>query len=227
MIARNPKEHGANVTRWTSPAGGAPDGGDWCEAIAVSVKTLALTIGDVAGHGSPVAELMSVMRATVLQAIADIAVPSEVLSVANDLALTWGGDGILVTAIVAIVDFRRRTLTFANAGHPPPLLYTASAHAFLVHPPADLPLGVFPRFRAANYVVSLPDDALLTLYTDGVTEHARDLIRGEAELVEAVRFVHPRPELDSAREIAGHVFATARGDDDAAVLAVRLAPTEG
>jgi serine phosphatase RsbU (regulator of sigma subunit) len=227
MIANSPKQHGTNVTRWSSPAGDAPDGGDWCEAIAVSVKTLALTIGDVAGHGSAVAGLQAAMRASVVQAMADIAVPSEVLAVANDLALTWGGDGILVTAIVAILDFRRHTLTFANAGHPPPLLYAAGTHAFLEHPPADLPLGVFPRFRAANYVVSLPIDALLTFYTDGITEHDRNPIRGEAELVEAVRFVCARPELDAAREIAGHVFATARGADDAAVLAVRLASTDG
>lgn len=226
MIAHDPNPRGTNVTRWTSPAGGSPDGGDWCEAIAVSVKTLALTIGDVAGHGSPVASRMAAMRASIIQAMADIAVPSEVLSVANDVALTWGGDGIIVTAIVAIVDFRLRTLTFANAGHPPPLLYAAGAHAFLEHPPADLPLGVFPRFRAANYVVSLPPDALLTLYTDGVTEHARDLIRGEAELVDAARYAYARPELGAAGEIADHVFANTRGDDDAAVLAVRLPPTD-
>ena len=85
---------------------------------------------------------------------------------------------------------------------------------------------MFPRFRAANYVVSLPPDALLTFYTDGVTEHSRDLIRGEAELVDAVRLVCARPEVDAAREIAGHVFSSGRGADDAAVLAVRLAPSD-
>jgi len=60
------------------------------------------------------------------------------------------------------------------------------------------------------------------LYTDGVTEHARDPIQGEVELVRAARFVYERPELDATQGIASLVFATARGDDDAAMLALRL-----
>jgi serine phosphatase RsbU (regulator of sigma subunit) len=223
MIESLPEHRFANVTAWSSPAGGALAGGDWCEVIAVAVQTLVLTIGDVSGHGRSVVEPMIAIRTAVVQSIHDIQVPSEVLSVANDVALTWG-DGILVTAIVAVVDCRLRTLTFANAGHPPPLLFAAGSHAFLKHAPADIPLGVFPGFQAATYVVSLPSDALLTLYTDGVTEHARDPVRGEEELVEAARFVCNRPDLDAARAIAFHIFTSKRGVDDAAVLALRLMP---
>ncbi len=223
MIADRSQPDGTSVTAWSSPAGGAVEGGDWCESVALSTEMLVLTIGDVCGHGEAVSRPMAVIRAAVLKSIRDSRVPSDVLAVANGVAWSMG-EGLLVTAIVALVDFRLHTLTFANAGHPPPLLFTDRSHAFLESRPADLPLGVFPSFRAANYVVTLPGDALLTFYTDGVTEHARDPIRGEAELVAAARLAYDRPERDAAHVIASHVLTDVRGNDDAAALVVRFAP---
>ncbi|MGB8265446.1 MAG: PP2C family protein-serine/threonine phosphatase [Candidatus Velthaea sp.] len=214
------------VTSWSSAAGRARHGGDWCEVVPVSEHAVVLSVGDVAGHGAAVAGTMAVMRESLLRAIHDIHVPSDILSAINGTALRHGG-GALVTAIVALVDSRRRTLTFASAGHPPPLMSTGDRHAFLAHLPADLPLGVFPYHRAANYVLTLPSDALLVLYTDGITEHDRDPVRGEAELVEATRVVYARPELHAARAIADHVLAKKRGTDDAATIALRMMPAGG
>ena len=37
MIESNPRQRVTNVTAWNSPAGGAFAGGDWCEAVAVSL----------------------------------------------------------------------------------------------------------------------------------------------------------------------------------------------
>lgn len=214
----------ASVSVCNSPAAGAQAGGDWCAVIPITDDLLALTIGDVSGHGAVVAGMMAAMRASVLRACYDLDVPSDVLSVANGVAATLG-DGLSVTAIVALVDRRRGTLTFANAGHPPPLLLTGDGNAFLARSPGDLPLGVFPQHDAANYVIALPSDALLVLYTDGITEHARDAIAGEEDLVGATRLAYGLPRHDVARAIMERMFATGRGDDDAAVLAVRATST--
>jgi serine phosphatase RsbU (regulator of sigma subunit) len=209
-----------HVSVYRSAANGARAGGDWCEIRSISDETFALTIGDVAGHGKAVADTMAIMRAAIMCAIDDTRVPSGVLSLANEVALNWG-DGILVTAIVAFVDRRLQTLTFANAGHPPPLLLTADGHAFLGEPPADIPLGLFPNYCAANYVVALPTDAIVAFYTDGITEHNRDPIGGEAELVEAARFAYARTEINVARSIIRQIFAKGRGGDDAAAIGLR------
>jgi serine phosphatase RsbU (regulator of sigma subunit) len=98
----------------------------------------------------------------------------------------------------------------------------SAEHAFLKHADADLPLGVYVRHQAANYIVALPSDGLLVLYTDGLTEHDRDPIRGEDELVEAARWAYDRPLLDPARAVAAYVLHRARGTDDAATLVLRL-----
>jgi serine phosphatase RsbU (regulator of sigma subunit) len=212
-----------NVSLLNSPAGNARYGGDWCDALAVSDDALALTIGDVSGRGESAAETMEIMRAAVLSNIDENAQPSEVLSVANTVAYSRRS-GLIVTAIVAILNRRRRTLTFANAGHPAPLIMTPSLHGFLAQDVGDLPLGIFPKHRAADYVVALPTDALIVLYTDGVTEHERDILRGERALVEACRAAYDGHVPDLATAIAEHVFQECRGHDDAAVTALRELP---
>jgi serine phosphatase RsbU (regulator of sigma subunit) len=210
----------ANVTIWSSPAAGAKDGGDWCEAVVISDDLIALTVGDVAGHGEKVAGTKETMRSSLLWAIQDIRAPSEILSLANSVALNHNDD-VIVTAIVAFLDRRRRTLTFANAGHPPPLMLTRNSQTLLEYPPADIPLGIYPRYRATDYLIAVPPDALLVLYTDGITEHERDPIGGELELIAAARALFEQPAIDSAQAIVEHVMQTLPLLDDSAVMAVR------
>jgi serine phosphatase RsbU (regulator of sigma subunit) len=213
------------ATRWNSPAGQAAAGGDWCDVVAVDEGILALTVGDVSGHGESAAATMDLLRAIIVEAVqAGPRAPSTILATANSQAYN-GGEGIIATAIVGFLDQRRRTFTFASAGHPPPLVFSGSRHAFLSHSPGDLPLGIFPLHHAAVYALALPPDVLLTLYTDGVTEHKRNLLTGERELARACRHAYERPDLDAAHCIAEHVFRTGRGSDDAAVLAVRTWPS--
>jgi serine phosphatase RsbU (regulator of sigma subunit) len=212
----------ARVTISNTPIGDAPFGGDWCDALELSEDVMALTVGDVSGHGTPVASTMTALHAALMSALRDTCDPAAVLATANDFAGSYG-HGVIATAIVAFLNRRLRTLTFANAGHPPPLLISDPGHAYLEHAPADVPLGVVRRYRAANYVVALPLDAMLVFYTDGVTEHERDPIRGEFELAAAARIVYGRPELDDAGAIVRRVFRNGKALDDVAVMAVRTA----
>jgi serine phosphatase RsbU (regulator of sigma subunit) len=213
------------VTVWNSPALDARAGGDWSEMFAIATDVVGLTIGDVSGHGAAVAATMKAMSAAVVAALRDVRVPSDALATANIVAHDLCA-GVVVTAIAAVLDHRLGTLTFANAGHPPPLLVTSSGHAFLTQTSADLPLGIFSRYRAADYVIALPPDALVVFYTDGVTEHDRDPIVGELELVAATQRAHRRRHLNDARAIAREVFVGGRGTDDAAAIALRTPPTD-
>jgi serine phosphatase RsbU (regulator of sigma subunit) len=223
LVRAVPNSLKRDVSLLNSPAGSARRGGDWCEALAISEDSIALTIGDVSGHGESAAETMEIVREAVLSGILENLRPSNVLSVANTVAYSQLR-GIIVTAIVAVVNRRLHTLTFANAGHPPPLMMTPGRHGFLTRAVGDLPLGVFAKQHAAEYVVKLHADALIVLYTDGVTEHERDLLRGERELVEACRAAYECREPDLARVIAEHVFQNNRGHDDAAVIAMLEVP---
>jgi serine phosphatase RsbU (regulator of sigma subunit) len=213
----------ASVDMWTSPASGARDGGDWCDTVSLSERELALTVGDVSGHGDAVAGIKSTIRRSVLHEMQRTRLPSDVMACANGVVCANARDSI-VTAVVGFFDGSARTLTFANAGHPPPLLVTDERHGFLTRPHANLPLGVFSRHATTNTVVTLPAGAIVVVYTDGVTESARDPIKGELDLIEAARLAYDRPESDAALAIANHVFAAGRGLDDAAILVLRTWP---
>lgn len=221
LTLRSGRPLDVNVTLWNSPADGGLAGGDWCDVVQVSEDETVFTIGDVSGYGESVAGVMEDMRASVLRALHPASVPSSILAHANSVAVN-DYDHTIVTAIVAIFNHRLHTLAFANAGHPPPLLLVGDRHAFLEHPPADLPLGIYPNYIAANYVIALPRDVLIVFYTDGIPEHERDPIQGETELAQAVRRAYERPESGAASLVAGDIFRNSRGHDDAAVMALRV-----
>jgi serine phosphatase RsbU (regulator of sigma subunit) len=214
----------AEITRWSSPAGNARSGGDWCDALRLSEDVLVLTVGDVSGHGEAASGTMHVVRSAIVKAIRSGRNPSETLCIANDLAYARAG-GVIITAIVGVLDLRQRTFAYANAGHPPPILLFEREHRFLKQARADLPLGIFLHHHCADHVEHLADDSLLVLYTDGITEHARDLLLGELELAQSSRRAYDEPESETARNIAGRVLRELRGDDDAAVLTVRTRPS--
>ncbi len=221
MTAQNARTIDVRATVWSSPAGDASAGGDWCEVIEISDHLVGVTIGDVSGHGEPVAEAMALMRASVARSLRYGSAPSQALQTANAIACAIDG-GTIVTAVVAIVDKSSATLTLANAGHPPPLMLTADRHAFLQQSPGHVPLGLFDRSEAGDQLFELEPSALLVFYTDGITEYRRDPIGGEAELLHAARVAFDQPTLNDAYAIARLVLAGGQSTDDAAAIGLRI-----
>lgn len=205
---------------FNSPAGGVPYGGDWCDAFPIGPECIAISIGDVAGHGEPAAQTMRLLRSAVAGTMYAGFTPSDALYAANSVAYASAG-GVIVTAMVGVFNLRRHTLTFASAGHPAPLLTTANAAGFLLSPVVDLPLGIFPKYGFADHVVAVPEQSLIVFYTDGIVEHNRDILRGEMELVAISRAVHGLGVSDAALAIADRVFRLGRGLDDAAIVTLR------
>ncbi len=152
-------------TDWV-PAGAV--GGDWYDFIPLPDGRVAIVLADVSGKGMPAALLMSAVRG-ILRSLAPIASgPGEVLARANQLLLDDAPTGRYVTMIYSVLDPARRTLTFASAGHPWPLL----CHGDQVRPlytDAGLPLGLLPS-QFTEHTVTLCRDFRLLFYTDGISE---------------------------------------------------------
>lgn len=209
-----------SVNMWSSPAEGSRLGGDWCDAHRLSDTHVALAVFDVAGHGEAAAATMQALRSVLFTAMRSGVGPSAILSLANAVAYARS-EGLIVTALVGILDGRRSEFTFASAGHPPPLLMSADGFRYCSKPLGDLPLGIFPKLDIELQTFSVLPDGLLVLYTDGLVEHNRDLARGELELAQATRAVYGVPTLHIAKSIAQRMFESGRGNDDAALIAVR------
>jgi serine phosphatase RsbU (regulator of sigma subunit) len=211
---------GAALTIWNAPAGNHQAGGDWCEVFAISDHVLAFSIGDVCGHGVGASNEMVAMREIIDVTTREFCDPADVLKRANVVACRHER-AVPVTAVVALLDTVANTLTFANAGHPAPLTVGPDGHVFLERYPADVPLGIGGEHTAISHVIDVPPRTLIVFYTDGVTEHERDPIKGEKQLRAAATHAYGKPRSNAAQTIVRQILAKSPAADDVAILTVR------
>ena len=192
-------------------------GGDWCEAFVAGDGVIALSIGDVCGHGKNKYSTMIAVRKAVHDAARRGLDPAQTLIEAHRF-LRGYDPGEYATALFGYLHVKRRTLTFANAGHPSPLVSSPDRTAYLEYPDYDLPIGIEDAFGPVLREVRIPEDALLVLYTDGVTERDRTPLQGEAELRDAAIFAYNFSSLPSAEVIERQMNLSGSNRDDVAIL---------
>jgi hypothetical protein len=144
----------------------------------------------------------------------------------------------IVTCQYMVYDAWSRQLSFANAGHAPPLLAVDGTVRELEITEVGHPLGVSAKGMHADLVfkeetLELPPGATLILYTDGLVDRrpVRDSGTpplGDDEALELVRDKVAKLSGESVEEIADAATAAVPGDidDDMAVLVVRSAGPE-
>jgi GAF domain-containing protein/anti-sigma regulatory factor (Ser/Thr protein kinase) len=160
-------------------------GGDWYDAFDLDGRRVLLTVGDVTGHGLEASIVMGKLR----HAINIVAMyepnPVRILDAAEEILLRRY-PGSVATAFVAIYDADRRTITYANAGHPYPILRRADGSLKELEA-EGLPLGLrAARPNVKSVTESIDGASLIALYTDGLTEATRDTVAGERTLREAL-----------------------------------------
>lgn len=216
--------NGACISTRVLPARDSSRSADWCDVFVISEDIVALSVGDVCGHGDERYETMVAIR----QAIRDLAAlaldPATILARANRIVRERFAD-LTATALVAFLDTRSAYATFANAGHPPPLLVTSGGAHYEIAPIADLPLGVEDDLTSLTHVVQTPPRTLLVLYTDGVTEHERLPLLGEAQLLDAASSAYWNPLSPTALAIQERMIPRGTNRDDAALLTAWLPRT--
>lgn len=194
-------------------------GGDWYHAENLPEGTVALAVGDVAGHGLDAANGMAHLRfALVAWLSIGLREPDVILAHMNRLCVQLGLTG---TAVFGVYDPAPRRLSWSRAGHPPPLLSRAGAADELPLPPGLL-LGADADARySAVATALLPGDVVL-FYTDGLVERrsadpARLLEPVKRVLAEATAASSP----DALHRLRGPLHRPSP-DDDTCTLAVRV-----
>jgi phosphoserine phosphatase RsbU/P len=163
-----------------------PVGGDWYDYISLAGGRVAIVLADVSGKGMPAALLMSAVRGMVRSLAPLASGPSEMLASVNRILLDDSVTGRYVTMIYAVLDPANRTLTFASAGHPWPLLCHGTDVRPL-HTDAGLPLGLLPC-DFTEHTVKFCYDFRLLFYSDGISEalNREDQEFGRARLMQFV-----------------------------------------
>lgn len=195
-------------------------GGDWYDAFMLEGGRIALSMGDVAGHGVEAAVTMGVMRQAIRAAALESHGPKDVLAHADRVVMMEHAHP-MITALFGIYNPHTRELTYALAGHPPPILLHADGTLSVLNGSGP-PLGVaFDEVLLDDRRVTLQPGATVIFFTDGLIEYGRDVIRAEQRLhdvLSARRFLH---EPNPAQAIIDEVLDAAQ-TDDIAVLVMRL-----
>lgn len=187
--------------------------GDFYDVVATADGAMAALVADVSGHGVPAALIASMVKVAFAAEVSRSSDPAAILAGMN-ATLCGMFDRACVTAVCAIVQPSARTLTYAVAGHPPPVLVAADGTAATLDE-RGMFIGMFPTATYASATVPIEDGARLLLYTDGVTEAAdpaTDDLFGLDRLLAFARAGRHRPARAFADALLAEVTAFARRD---------------
>jgi len=203
-------------------------GGDWYHATATDDGQVMMAIGDVAGHGIRAASVMAQLRYVLDGLIVTTTTePADLLEHLNRLLYAGGTAVNTATAIVARYDPATRTVTWAQAGHPPPLRTRAGVTTELRRPAGQL-LGATPTARYDTATLTLDLGDLLLLYTDGLIEHRdRTLDEGLAPVIATLNRISAAGSQQPLADLLARM-RRANPNDDTCIVAVRsLAASDG
>lgn len=163
-------------------------GGDFYDFYFVDDDTLAFLVADVSGKGIPAAMFMMQSK-TLLKSYAESGMSVEAVFTDANEKLCEGNDaGMFVTAWMGLLNTKTGVVTFANAGHNPPLVRHADgSFAYLKTRPGFVLAGMEGiRYRKNEYQLEKGD--VIYLYTDGVTEamNTANELYGEDRLLEVL-----------------------------------------
>jgi sigma-B regulation protein RsbU (phosphoserine phosphatase) len=177
--------------------------GDFYDVISLPNGRLGLLVADVVDKGVGAALFMALCR-TLIRTYASRhpARPELVLSAVNHRVLSETETDQFVTAFYGILDPATGTLTYCNAGHPPPLLFGREPGK--VAQPltrTGMALGIVETEDWEQATARLAPGDVLVLYSDGVTdaENGQEAAFTQQRLQACVRANLER----SAQEIQG------------------------
>jgi PAS domain S-box-containing protein len=198
-------------------------GGDWYDAMLLDDGTMAVSVGDVVGHGLAAATTMGQLRNAIRAYLLEDISPGQVLRRLNRYARTVG-EGAFSTTVLVTLDPSRTIWRFASAGHPPPLLLADGETRLLeLRGP---PVGALDDFDYEVVEEILTRPAAVILYTDGLVERRGERLDDMLARLREVVSGAVEPGSVDAEVLAGRMLADEGPADDVALLVVDVEPTQ-
>jgi len=143
--------------------------GDFYDVFALPDGRWAMVIADVSDKGAPAALYMAMTRSLIRASASFNASPAATLKEVNQRINAHSSSGMFVTVFYAVLDATAHTLTYANAGHNPPLLRRATGSIERLMRTGPL-MGVLEELVLSEATLTLAPGDTLVAYTDGVTD---------------------------------------------------------
>ncbi|HET9251685.1 MAG TPA: SpoIIE family protein phosphatase [Candidatus Eisenbacteria bacterium] len=170
-------------------------GGDYYDFLTVDDRTVGVVVADVSGKGVPGSLVMTMIRTALRMEARGNRSASDVMAKMNSFVTEDMKKGMFVTMFYVVLDSVNRAVTYASAGHNPMILYRGESDATYFLKPKGIPVGIDvpdgELFRRTISVekLTLRQDDMLVIYTDGITEamnQEREQF-GEARLLAAIK----------------------------------------
>lgn len=214
-------EIGFSVAAAYLPAESEVVGGDWYKCRVLPDGRILLAIGDASGHGlGAVARMAQQRHALAGLAHAPGTDAGQLTTWLNEL-LCADPAAQTATGIIGHIE-AQRTLRWACAGHPAPLLLREGQASELDTTHRGPLFGVMQGHEYATASVPLRPGDLLLLYTDGMVERrGEDITEGIGELLGTLRScggMNAQEALDRIMES----YAIDNHEDDTCLLVIRI-----
>ncbi|MFG2546729.1 PP2C family protein-serine/threonine phosphatase [Streptomyces sp. NPDC048594] len=209
-----PATHGLNI------------GGDWYDAFRQPDGGVITVVGDVTGHGLRAAVMMSQLRTALRAYAVDGGSPGRLLTRLHTFLHHLQPD-LFATAVIARFHPDDPTLTWAAAGHPPPVLRTPDGQVRILDDKPGAMLGIPLNQEIADHTVPLAPGSTLALYTDGLVERrAQGIDPGIGRLADALGSFAPaklEADLEGAADgLLDPLLSDSERDDDVCLLLCHL-----
>ena len=160
-------------------------GGDFYDFYSLDDKTVLFLAADVSGKGIPAAMFMMTAK-TIIRDLAERGLSvDEIFTLANDKLCENNESGMFVTAWMGKIDLSTGMLSFANAGHNPPVIVHANGECEYLKSRTGFVLAGMEGMKYRANEITLNKGDRIFLYTDGVTEATdkNEALYGEERLI--------------------------------------------
>jgi sigma-B regulation protein RsbU (phosphoserine phosphatase) len=203
--------------------------GDYYDFIQLSPTKVAVAIADISGKGISAALLMAslqaALRSQMLAPGSETLSASELVARLNKHLVRNTSDDRFATFFIAVYDCADRTLRYCNAGHLPTFLLGPTEVLHLDK--GGMVLGIIEDYDYEEGIVTVPADALLIGYSDGLIEPEN--VYGEEFGIPRLEQAAVRVQNRVPREVCEALMAsveewagTPEQADDMTVIVARL-----
>lgn len=203
-------------------------GGDYYYFAKRDNGIVDLVVADVSGHNIGAALMTAEARSVLRTQLTTGSSAGRILAAMNDILYEdLNRAELFITVFCASFDTFSRTLTYANAGHAPPLLFNQSAQSCHWLDADGLLMGVRENVAFEEKQVRLQNGDVLLLYTDGVTEadNGRGELFGSERLCKIVHSRHresPQAIIDNIILNVAAFSGTIPMEDDVTMVVMKV-----
>jgi sigma-B regulation protein RsbU (phosphoserine phosphatase) len=207
-------------------------GGDYYDFLSLGHHTLLLVLADVEGKGVGSALVMSSLQATLRALSLHMHSLELLISSLNEMIFKDIRSNKYLSCFLGLIDTRRRSLHYINAGHCPPLLLPAGGGSPQHLTAGGTVVGLFEEPTYERGSIQLQPGDLILGYTDGVTatlgkdggSYGTDRLVADAE---RLRHLPADKIVEGVLERVSEFSQSRQPEDDRILMAVKITADGG